>query len=719
MKEQEKVLFVVYRAEWWGCFDSLCRQECEREEVECYVLPIPRYGRDKETLAVNPKEKYFDSASLQGELPAGVQLVEYETFDVEQGFDRIYIHNPYDGMDVTAVCDPMYFSGSLKAHTKKLIYVPHWLYIGGMPEEMTNCPVYNHADAIYLSDDRVRYSLDVAYDEKVEVVPSGILQYLDKLNAQKDNKGEKTSPKRLLYCVSFHDLFYGTEKQIQKMWDIFRYMETRKDITFVFRPDEDIPARYRGLHVEIRRKYEELVAYFKKKQIGIYDETSNPYLAAINADGILSGGHPMDALFSVQGKYVLHIDRESRLIPTEEDRCIPSIWAAAVEETDDETIVWFVPDGSNLICRMRLSEGKVEVEAEVPEEGEKIIVSDVVKVGECLYLSPFLSNGIWRYDLKEKMFSKLYLPILESGGMFRGVSYQRNIYFIPGNCPGIVKYNVETEDVKVIDGWIEEILVDKASEATRPFFGLAVRREENMLYLASDKNDYWMVLNMEDDTWQLQRIGMSPKGFADMEIKGDDVWLIPVGEKGIIHWNRVTKESEAVVAEGETEPTERFYMFLMGIGGHIVAFPGSAEHLAVISGEIGSGVNKVTEGLPCKAEDYISEYIRQQKMGYQFGVRLQGGRVMVYERYGGTLVVLDEELQVLQKVKCRLPFEEVKRSTVVRMEKEMCKDTFAGCVAEEWLFPDMIDAVVSQTERRKYEMREMWRENNALLYEKY
>ena len=162
-----KVLFIVYRTEWWGCLDSLCRQECLGEDTLVYVMPVPRYERDLRTGELDFTKKLFSPEQLAEILPWGAIMVDYREFSLEQGFDRIYIHNPYDNTYPLDSVEEKYYSRSLKSHAKKLIYVPHLLYIGGIPEEYTNCPVYNHADAIYLADAQAQYSLDVQYDRKV------------------------------------------------------------------------------------------------------------------------------------------------------------------------------------------------------------------------------------------------------------------------------------------------------------------------------------------------------------------------------------------------------------------------------------------------------------------------------------------------------------------------------------------------------------------------
>lgn len=698
MIEKEKVLFVVYRPEWWGCFDSLCRQECSQEHIICYVMPIPRYDRDNNSKAMDRNRKHFQPEALT-ELPNKAKVVDFKTFSLDQMFDRIYIHNPYDNASAMDSVDAAFYSGNLKKCAKKLIYVPHLLYMGGMPESMSQCPVYDNVDAIFLSDRRVRYSLDVKYDKKVEIVPCGILEYLDKLKKQKQKSETiRNEKKRLLYCISFEDLFYGTEKQIQKMWDIFKYMETRDDIEFVFRPDEDIPFRYFGLQGEIRKKYEELVAYYKAKGAGIYDEGTNPYQAAVEADGILTAGHPMSAMFSVQGKCVLTVDRESRAIPTVEDRCIPFLCGTTIVETEQEVEVWFVPPRTKLICRMTIPNGEVEIVAEIPDEiATWLNYIAVEKVESCLYFAPFFSNGIWKYDLKSKRFSKTYLPKAEGSYMTGIVHYGEYLYMIPRNYPGIVKYHMETEEIQIIDGWIEELEQYVTPDCKKePYFVWGIKREANMLYLASSNCNVWMEMNLDTDKWKIREIGDRGLHFINYAKSGENVWLLPRNGIEIVKWNCVTNESNVIYRAKGLDVLGSPYEFLVDIGCKLVALPQKADNVLVIDKQGFEQPRKIADKIPCDETYYCSKYLKQINLGYQDVKKLQNGKLLVYESYDGCFLLLNEQLVVEEKIPCRIPINMVKEQQHMIWEKEQCRENFSGRLHEGYSFPAMVDYFIVQ-----------------------
>ena len=768
MKEQVKVLFVVYKTEWWGCLDSLCRQECSNQNALVYVMPIPRYERELGTTQINYQKVHFTPELLEKELPSGASMADYRTFSLEQGFERIYIHNPYDNTCFVDSVEPKYYSWNLKPYARKLIYVPHLLYIGGIPEEYADSPVYEHVDAVYLADKKAKYSLDVQYDKKVEIVPSGIPEYLARLEEglkcekQKERKqqfnpgGQAVHPggrnaqirngeagsgvqgerKKLLCCLSYYNLYYGSEKLIQKLRDVFEYLKSRKDILLIFYPDEDIRMRFPWLDEPVRKKYAALVAYFQKNRIGIYHEGADLYRSAAEADGILSFGHPADYLFSVQGKYVLRLDNEPRPIPSDEVRCIPSLWAMTAVEEEDGIELWFVPDRTRLICRMvmqgdiadkdkRQFQNKkskkqtewpqVEIVAEVPDDDIRVLnYVNVTKIGRCLYLSPYNSKSIWKYDLDSHCFSGQSLPDLSADFCASvSISYGKYLYLIPRMYPGIIKYDVETDDIEVIDGWVEELERYVLPECRKEsYFLWAVKQEKNMLYMASAKCDVWMTFDMDSDTWQMKSMNLPKREFADMVKDKERVWLFPYCGDEVILWNCITNKSQVIYRAKTKETKYQPYEFACDLGDTIAAFSKHAENVLLIpldaSGEQES--IEITSRVPCREQDYLSEYQRSFKVGYQFVKKLKDGRILAYEYYDGAFFLLNRKLQIEKKIYCRLPLDAISRQQNITWENVQSKDGFSGNLNESYFLPAMIDFFVEHGQKDREDIKEYYAE---------
>lgn len=776
MREKKKVLFVVYRTEWWGCLDSYCRQECEADDTVCYVMPVPRYEREDVTFKVNFNKVHFNPESLVPELPEGACMVNWKDFSLEQGFERIYIHNPYDNNSLTDTVELKYYSANLKPYAKKLIYVSHFMEL--IPEDFFNCHVYDYVDAIYVPNEKGRFSLDVKYDRKVEVIPPGLPAYLDRLSERKKN-GQQTDAQdadlrmKLLYCVSYSDLYYGTEKQLQKMRDIFEAVKRNPDVQLIFRPDEDIWARRHTLEEKIWKGYEQLVADFKRSRTGICDESPDMYKAAVEADGIMSRNHPMNVLFSVQGKYVLQVDFAQRQAASlsRDERCTPVIWDVSVTERDENTELLFAPNGTRLICRMmlpgasdlvcenrrtgsrtakmpskkkgknHLSGPKVDIVAEVPDE----IVGGlnymfVSRQGNCLYLIPYASDGIWKYDMDRQYFSKTYLPDAVPGPVSAVFTYNRYLYMAPSAYPGILRYDTETEDIAVIDGWVREMagLVTEEHEE-KPYFFWAAVQEGHMLYMASSKGDIWMEFDMEEETWQLRSMNLPGKRFVHLVKDGDWVWLLPEEGDEIILWNCVSGEKH-VVYSLENQNRERGvapYLFSIDLGDSVAAFPQcETDHILLISKEtvreavrreahspgasgdtfkagplLGeSEVRKLTSGIPCSPQDCPSEHRRKAGCGYEIVKCLESGRILAYEYYEGSFLLLDRELNLLRRFPCRMPIEAVRQQQDVIWKNEQTKCGYSGRMFESGSIPFMLEKFVRRGREDREKVREYYRD---------
>lgn len=676
-------------------------------------------------------------------------MVDCQEFSLKQGFDRIYIHNPYDNSCPVDSVEMKYYSGNLKTYTKKLIYVPHLLYIGGIPEEYAHCSVYNNADAIYLANENAKYSLEVQYDRKVEIVPSGIPEYLQRLGSQLQSRQSTAQRsdrrKKLMFCLSYNNLYYGTEKLIRKIRQVFDVLKTYRDILVIFRPDEDILTRYVWENGPARREYEALLAYFKKERIGIYDESPDLYKAAMEADGILCFGHPMDHLFSIQGKYVLHLDLELRPIPSDNIRCVPSLCAVTAVEDEDGVELWFVPEQTRLICRVMLCGGDVteagetqdkkktpkqristvqaEIIAEVPEtvNGWTYYIN-ITKSGNYLYLTPYDSEGIWRFNLDTRCFSEQFLPDTCFASMALTIPYGGYLYLIPGLYPGIVKYNMETEEVQILKDWVEELEHHASPECRKEcYFVWAVKQEENMLYMASSKCDVWMEFDMDSDTWQMKSMNLPGRKFIDMVKKGEWVWLLPCCGDEIVLWNCRTCESQTIYTAPTQESQNIPYQFALDLGDSFAVFPGHKDNLLLIptapqteSQRADNGqVIEITDRVPCREKEYLSEYLKQSKVKYQYVKRLKNGRILAYEYLDGAFLILNQNLQVLQKIYSRIPIEAVRQQQDFTWKQIMCREEFNGCLSEGYTLPAMLEYFIRYGQDEREEIRKYYEERIA------
>lgn len=386
--------------------------------------------------------------------------------------------------------------------------------------------------------------------------------------------------------------------------------------------------------------------------------------------------------------------------------------------------------------KKHLSGPKVEVVAEVPDEiAGGLNYTFITRVGNCLYLSPCGSDGIWKYDMDTGYFGKAYLPDIAGERTGAPVSavfpYGKYLYMAPAMYPGIIKYDTETEEIVVIDGWVEELerLIDKEYQK-EPYFSWAAVQEGHMLYLASSQGDVWMEFDMEKDCWQTRSMNLPGMRFVHMAKDGEWVWLFPYCGEDIALWNCIFGEGR-VICTVENKNKERGvapYLFALDLGDSVAAFPQrETDHILRLPKEIQgnfsgetlvsqetdaslfmgqSKVAKLRGNIPCSPADCSSENRKKYGCGYQFVKQLDNGMILAYEYYDGAFLLLDKSLRQLRKVPCRLAIETVRQQQDVRQKNAQCRGGFSGVLSEGNSIPVMLECFVRQGREDRKEIRE-------------
>lgn len=76
--------------------------------------------------------------------------------------DIIYIHNPYDDINLVTRVDSRYYSWNLKKYCEKLVYVPYYKWVDGVSSASFKSAMY-HADyTVQSSDDAVKRCVEAS-----------------------------------------------------------------------------------------------------------------------------------------------------------------------------------------------------------------------------------------------------------------------------------------------------------------------------------------------------------------------------------------------------------------------------------------------------------------------------------------------------------------------------------------------------------------------------
>lgn len=165
--DRETVVFLPYKGEYWGSMKALYEEECAKENVDVYVVPLPYYYKDYDGTFMG--EAQYDLDAYPEELP----IYLLEQLDLEAMFpDRIYIQNPYDEYNMCTSIPTEYYVSRLMNLARKIIYIP-WFEISDFSADNYasnyNMQYYCLTPGVVLSDEVILQS---------EVIKE---RYIDKL----------------------------------------------------------------------------------------------------------------------------------------------------------------------------------------------------------------------------------------------------------------------------------------------------------------------------------------------------------------------------------------------------------------------------------------------------------------------------------------------------------------------------------------------------------
>ena len=138
----------------------------------------------------------------------------------------------------------------------------------------------------------------------------------------------------------------------------------------------------------------------------------------------------------------------------------------------------------------------------------------------------------------------------------------------------------------------------------------------------------------------------------------------------------------------------------------------TTSQTASLKAESGQVV-EVTDRAPCREKEYLSEYLKQRKVRYQYVKKLKNGRILAYECFDGAFLILNESLQVLQKTYCRIPIEAVRQQQDFIWKQVECRDEFNGFLGEGYTIPAMLEYLIRHGNDERMKIREYYKERIA------
>ena len=273
--------------------------------------------------------------------PDYVPITRYDEYDFEKRKpDMIFIHNPYDNLNLVTSVHPFFYSDNLKKFTDKLIYIPYFVLgeikpdederIEGMKHFCTVPGVYNADKVIVQSEDMrqvyIKVLMDAANDhsEKArtflenKILGLGSPKFDKVANTRREDikvpeewlriieKPDGTWKKIIFYNTSVAGLLAHNEKMLEKMEYVFRiFKENQDEVALLWRPHPLVKATVESMRPQLWIEYDRIVRRYQKEGWGIYDDTADLDRAIVLSDAYYGDGSSVVQMYQQTGKPVM------------------------------------------------------------------------------------------------------------------------------------------------------------------------------------------------------------------------------------------------------------------------------------------------------------------------------------------------------------------------------------------------------------------------------
>lgn len=561
---KKEVVFLPYKASMWDSLESVWRAARDDEGCNAYVIPIPYYDRNADGTL---KQEHYEADLYPDDVP----ITDYREFDFAAHMpDAIFIHNPYDGMNLVTTVHPFFYSDNLKKYTDCLVYIPYYATAGGMSEAQALCPAYVYADYIVIQAPKYRGYFDERIpDQKFLSFGSpkfdSVIHKCQKLPIAPDGWEEYMQGKRVyFYNTSINGMLADTGSFLQKMAYVFDTFEDRKEACLLWRPHPLLESTFLSMRKEYWEKYQELKNRFLEKGIGIFDTSPSIETAIAYSDAYVGdAGTSVTSLFGVVGKPLFVLDNRIHRLPKEDD------WKGLIYyiPTNDHKDRYIVTYGNQLYYSPN-DDFHYQFYCDLSEYSGGNYYTRAYAFGDKIYVFPGSAEHILVIS-ENKRIRKLELPHeCEQRGAFAGVLfYEQYAWILPNRYSSLIRFHMETEELDSISGirdFNQGMVHGERVLCARGF-------HQGKLFFLSGTGSQVLIVDGRTMHTQVVETGLSePYHTMIIEHMQDDVfWLLPFEGTKVVRWNYRTGEKreydlcveglKSFYRRGEEECNSRYF----------------------------------------------------------------------------------------------------------------------------------------------------------------
>ena len=537
VKVRLEIAFLPYKASMWDSLESVWRAAEADPDCDAYVVPIPYYDRNGDgTLGTYHYEG--------NDFPSDVPVVYFENYRLEDRKpDIVYIHNPYDqGNHVTTV-DPRFYSGEIKKHVEKLVYIPYYTTTGGMAEAQARCYGYYNADYIVIQAEKYRkFFAPELPDDKFLALGSPKFDRVIRMCAEPGPlpeawKDKMAGRKVYFYNTSINGLLADTPRFLKKMAYVFRCFQGREDVCLLWRPHPLLESTLNSLRPELRPVYDKMKKFFIENDIGIYDDTPDITETVSHCDVYLGdSATSVTSLFGMAGKPLFIFNNYIDSAPGEGDWRGEIIRGFQIDGQDK----WMLTQGNKLYWAPR-NDYQYRYYCDLSEYTSGNYYSRALEIDGKVYVCPgnaqdILVVGEGRIQKRVRLERHLE----QYGAFYMSWNIGQYLYLVPRQYPAVVRYDIKRDKVDYIKGY-NEVFVNCTNGIWR-VGGSCVWKE--FLLIASPIDNRILAIDSKTGKVGLLTTGVEDSGgcifmFSD----GEDLWLLPYFGHKVTRWNPQSGEA--------------------------------------------------------------------------------------------------------------------------------------------------------------------------------
>lgn len=538
IKVRLEVVFLPYKAAMWDSLESVWKAADADPECDAYVVPIPYYDKNK--------DGSFGTYHYEGnKLPAYVPVTHYEAYHLgERRPDVVFIHNPYDYMNLVTSIDPRFYSSELKKYTEHLVYIPYYTTSGGMSEGQALCPAYVYADCIIIQAEKYRKFFASELPDK-KFVPLGspkfdkVIQLCSNPPKPPEEWAKKMVGRKVyFYNTSIGGMLANTEAFLKKMEYVFRCFARCEYACLLWREHPLMESTFDSMRAEYKPIYEKLKKYFVESGLGIYDDTSEiePTIALCDAY-IGDEATSVTSLFGIVGKPMFILNNEIHQEPKEDDWRGEIINILPLTQCDE----WMITQGNKLYHAPNC-DYRYKFYCNLSEYAAGGYYLCVIPVNEKIYVCPANAQDILMIQ-NHKIMKRIELErhLERTGAFCYALRSENYIFLIPNQYPAIVRLDTCNDEVSYLyDG--KDVFVKEINGRRR--VGGSCVWKQYLLVASPDNNG---VLAVDRESMNYKRLSTRAEnhcGCIMMTVAETEIWLLPYEGTTITRWNPDTGEMQ-------------------------------------------------------------------------------------------------------------------------------------------------------------------------------